>query len=373
MPINIYAPISGTGYGVASLNLLKAFDQIGTEPALFSIGGIDASSFADEIPLLQRCLQRAVRFDPDAPSLKVWHQFPTGGQYTQHGMADSIGRGKRLGFFFSELDRLKAVETWHINSLDCVIQPSTWAASVAASSGVKVPQVVVPCAVDTDIFWHDQFPAGNVTNFIAAGKWEYRKGHDVVLQAFLRAFTSEDKVQLTMLCENPFLSPEQTSQWHNYYKNHPMGPMVELLPRQQTQRDVARVFRNAHCGIFPARAEGYNLEAAELLAMGRHVIMTDYSGHTEYGAAAGATMIPIERLEPASDGVWFNADDPSWEGKPGHWAIIGEAQIAAFASSMRQVHQRRLDGTLELNRDGINYFTSWNWAKAAKRIMDHAA
>ena len=36
----------------------------------------------------------------------------------------------------------------------------------------------------------------------------------------------------------------------------------------------------AHCGVFPARSEGWNLGLVEMLSMGRHVIATDYSAHT---------------------------------------------------------------------------------------------
>ena len=373
MRLNLSTPVSDLGYGAVGFNLLKAFDAIGAEPALFPIGAVSAAAFPDHLDLLNRCLKRAESFRHAGPSLRVWHQYPTGGQFPQHGLADSVGRGKRLGLCFAELDRLKSVEVHHLNSLHAVIQPSGWAAGVAEKSGVTVPQTVVPCAVDPEVFWPDELPGGDETIFLAAGKWEYRKGHDVLRQAFFRAFGPEDRVRLVMLCENPFLSPAQRDQWHSYYKHHPLGDKVEIIPQRfQTQRQVARLFRQCHCGVFPARAEGFNLEAAELLAMGRHVILTNYSGHTAYAEAAGAVMIPVGDVEPADDGQWFFSQDPAWEGKPGKWAVLGEAQVNAFASAMRHIHDERLAGRLDVNHAGVDFFRRWTWDAAARRIAEVA-
>ena len=76
--------------------------------------------------------------------------------------------------------------------------------------------------------------------------------------------------------------------------------------------------RQVDVGVFPVRAEGWNLELLELLSCGKHVITTDYSGHTEFINNSNSRIIEIDKLETAQDGVWFHGT--------GEWAELGSRQ-----------------------------------------------
>ena len=58
-------------------------------------------------------------------------------------------------------------------------------------------------------------------------------------------------------------------------------------------------------GIFPSRAEGWNLEILELMSCGKHIITTNYSAHTEFCNKENALLVDIDELETAYDGKWF--------------------------------------------------------------------
>lgn len=363
MAINLSGPLCSTGYGYCLFGLLKGLERVGAEPALFPVERVQWDAFPEpDRHVIARGLERARRFDPNSPSLRVWHQW---------GMAEGIGRGTRLGLSFTELDRLKPSEAHSLNSLDVVLCPSRWAKDVAARSGVTPRLEVVPMAVDHDnVVQLAHLPQDGPTVFVNVGKFEYRKGHELLLKAFLRAFGPEDDVRLVLLCENPFLDRVRASEWETYYTAHPLADKVVMYRRQPTQADVARVLSQAHCGVFPARAEGWNMGAAELLAAGRHVVLTDYSGHTEYAEAAGAVTVPVRDLEPADDGQWFHSADPEWAGHPGRWAALGEVHVELFASHMRELHGRRRAGGLPLNQKGIDHFRRWTWEAAARRVVE---
>ena len=137
-------------------------------------------------------IANAGRYDPGAPSVRI-AQART--------QAEHVGRGKHVGFPIFELDRLDAGEIHHLKQLDAILVCSKWAAGVVASSGINVPIVVAPLGVDRSIF-HEADRRGPgprptraslvPTIFVNNGKWEWRKGHDFLLQAFCNAFTPSD-------------------------------------------------------------------------------------------------------------------------------------------------------------------------------------
>ena len=59
------------------------------------------------------------------------------------------------------------------------------------------------------------------------------------------------------------------------------------------------------CGIFPSRAEGWNLELLEMLACIKSVITTHYSAHTEFCDDVNSDLVEIKETELAYDGKWF--------------------------------------------------------------------
>ena len=115
-----------------------------------------------------------------------------------------------------------------------------------------------------------------------------------------------------MMNHNPFLSQEQEREWVDLYKDSKMGEKIEMLPRVGTHQEVANIMRQMDCGVFPSRAEGWNLEAIEMMSCGKQVIITDYSAHTEFCNEENSLLVNIDNKEDAYDGIWFHGQ--------GRWA-----------------------------------------------------
>lgn len=116
------------------------------------------------------------------------------------------------------------------------------------------------------------------------------------------------------------------------------------------------------CGIFPARAEGWNLELLEMMSCGKHVIATDYSGHTEFCTTDNTHLIKIDNLETAYDGVWF-------DGSKGFWAEISENQKDQTVEYMRSIYVRKNDGSLSPNLAGIKTATKFSWKNSVDELL----
>lgn len=369
--INISAPINTLGYGIVGLNTLLAMERLGREPALWPIGTIESPERHHEV--LRRALDRQAFYNPKAPSVRIWHQF---------ALAEHVGKGPHCGLPIFELNRFMPNELHHLLAQDIIFAPSEWAGQVLEDNGVPPDRIAyAPFGVDREVFAppvggsEAQTITGNPTIFLNCGKWELRKGHDILAEAFCKAFMPSDNVRLVMNCFNPcFRDAAQmkryNDQWVGLYKTSQIGDKIDIVQgRLPSQTDVALLMAAADCGVFPSRAEGWGLESAEMLAMGKHVILTNYAGHTEYANADNSLLINIDRLEDAHDGIWFDASRSAWGGKPGQWAELGEAQVDQLVEHMRCVHRRKQEGLLGINQAAIDSMARFTWEETAREIV----
>ncbi len=342
---------SRTGYGVAGAHLLKALQARGVPVAYFPIGPVDPSLAAN--PALRTALDAQARFPNDMPSVRLSQQFD---------LAQHIGRGPRVGFTIFELDTFTAGELHHLRNQDALLVCSDWARDIVRQNGVTdIPVHVVPLGVDREVF-HAQVPPArqfSETTFLQVGKLEPRKGQRELLAAFEAAFTPKDAVRLVLVCGNPFVSKAQMDELLTPFRRSPMASRITLLTQElASQQEVASWMAAADCGVFAARAEGWNLEALEMLAMGREVIATNYSAHRQFLTAEVARLVSIDGLELAYPGR-----------STGQWAAWGAAQHEQLVTHLRAVHAQRQQHGRQVNAAGLDAAMRFSWDAAAGHLL----
>jgi len=350
--LNYIAPINNTtGYGITSTNILKSIiKNTNNDLYLFPLGAIGVDGPSEKQVLESLLHKTQLNFDKTAPCFKVWHP---------HDLSMSVGKGKYGALIFFELDTIKQIEKTHINNLDVVFVASKWGKRVLENNGITTKIVVSPLAVDTDVFKDHEHPkqfTNDTYKFINIGKWEIRKGHDFVLEAFNNAFTEEDDVELFMINQNPFLSAQENQIWVDMYKNSKLGNKIMPIARVPTHLALAKVIRDMDCGFFPARAEGWNNEILEVMALNKPVITTNYSAHTEYCTKDNAFLIDIDELTVAEDGKFFNGE--------GKWADLGEKQMEQTVEYLRKVYKENI----KTNPQGLQTAKKYTWDNTASII-----
>jgi glycosyltransferase involved in cell wall biosynthesis len=355
MDINLLAPICYTGYGVAGLNFLLALSRQKQSVALFPRGPVEVAS--EHTALVREAQDRQAFYNPQAPSVRLAQQLH---------LAEQIGRGLHCGFPIFELDRFTKAEVHHQRCMDRLLVCSHWAQGVLIEHGIPEEQIrVVPLGVDRALFSSDASgrprKVGD-TIFCSIGKFEKRKGQDVLLEAFNRAFEPNDAVQLIIHGWNRMLDEAANRAWGERFKQSKMGRAVTVTSGPlATQTEVARLMALADCGVFPARAEGWNLELLEMMAMGKTVIATDYSGHTEFVHSENCRLIPVDGVESAVDGLAFRGQ--------GNWARLGREQVDSLVCHLREVHRIKQAGQLGRNEAGIETAREFSWDHAAQALV----
>lgn len=351
MNINLNCPINNTGYGIASLNILKELVKI-SNVGYIPIGHPSVSS-KEEYEIIQSLLDQSDNLDISAPTIKIWHQFD---------LAMHFGKGKYYGFPFFELDKFNSWEIKCLSVPDTLFVSSKWAKQIIESNNIKTPTEVIPLGVDTSIFRHDAFSNTIYSNsnkyiFLNIGKWEVRKGHDILYKLFQQAFPNEKDVELWILASeltNSYSTPEQLQEWKKLYSN---DPRIKISNGAQSHKDIAQIMSQANCGIFPSRAEGWNLELLEMMAMDKPVIATDYSAHTEFCNNKNCYLIDITETESAHDGKAFYGQ--------GQWAKLGNNQYDQIIEHMRYVYKNQI----KTNSEGMKTAKKFSWKNSANKIL----
>lgn len=349
MDINLIAPFNSTGYGYASVNILKTFVDLGHNVSFWPITAEEriVKEYSDYY--LSTLYENTRRYNYTAPSLRIWHQ---------HDMALMPGCGKRVGMTFFETE-LRDYEVYHLNSLDAVIVPCEGLKEFCLEAGVKRPVHVIPLGVDSEIFNPYVTSLKTQLNiksddfvFVNIGKWEIRKGHDLILDAFQKAFPNDENVKLIMCCSNPCLDQSDNETWENYYGNNNDKRIIVSKQRLESQKQVAQVIATADCGLFPSKAEAWNFEAIECLAMHKSLIITDYLGHQVYANDSNSYLLPITEKEPAIDGKWFYGT--------GNWAKV---DIDKLVELMRLAKENKKPNVNDVA-------TKFSWTKTVDKIIE---
>lgn len=349
--LNLNCPINKTGYGIASLNILSELNKI-YDLSYFPIGGILVDN-QEDYSMMNKIIENTKNCDPRAPTLKIWHQFD---------LLNRVGNGEYYAMSFFELDTFNETEKLHLRCPNRVFVSSKWAKDVVSDQCPSVITKVVPLGVNRSIFDETKYNTDQNDKyvFLNIGKWEIRKGHDVLLDMFQKAFPKDNEnVELWILAPentNGYSNEQEILKWKNMYSK---DSRVKVFTGFDSHKDVASLIANSNCGIFPSRAEGWNLELLEMMSMNKPVITTNYSSHTEFCNNENSYLVNIKDKEKAYDGKAFNGQ--------GHWAKIGSVEVDNFVDHMRTLYNNRV----VVNPAGVTTSEKYSWTNTANHLTKY--
>jgi len=202
-------------------------------------------------------------------------------------------------------------------SLDVVLAPSRFVADTLRSSGVNVPIQVVGAGADHIMrVALEPLPFGlpDGFKFLHISSCFPRKGPDVLLRSFGRAFAGRTDVALVIKTfPNPHnLVEELLDQLRSV---QPDFPPVVVINEDYSPGQLRSLYEACDAYVAPSRGEGFGLPMAEAMLHRMPVIATGWGGHT--GFCTESTSYPVRfTLEPseshvAGDGLslWAEPDE----------------------------------------------------------------
>lgn len=329
--LNLYGPINDLGYGIFTRGLLRGLTELDTSCHLAPIGQIQITDQFDSSMLNTAISTPWIR---SLPSIAVWHEFDL----------NKFSGKKLIAFPLFETTLFNDSAKNYLSQMDGILVASEWGKSVMIENiGNSVPIFVVPGAADLI-----ETPAVLATNksnaftFINVGKFEKRKSTLEAIHAYVSAFHNQPvDTRFIVHCFNPFdnnfkesmlshlqrlgLSIAKSSSNQSCIVASQGNAIVEVPIGKLSKESLCQLYRHCHVGVFPAKAEGWNLPLMEALQSGLPCIASDYSAHTEYckDSFGFPTELLLNKLTMniADDGIWFKGDR-------GSWAEIDTAELA---------------------------------------------
>lgn len=145
--------------------------------------------------------------------------------------------------------------------------------------------------------------------FVSVFGWNYRKGYDVLLRAYLDEFSTDDNVSLLLISRyqsghSRYHKNKIANDIDEFMKEFPNKdlPHIVRFSKVTPEKDMPKIYRACDCFVLPTRGEGGGLPSLEASMCGLPVIMTNCSGQQGYLRANNSYMLEIDRLTEIQPG-----------------------------------------------------------------------
>lgn len=319
-----------------------------------------------DIPANQKSILATVGHPLNADALNdtlsLVHHYPM--------INDQAAAGMRFVLFFWEETAVPYTTVVYLNeNFDGIVVATDFVKRALVNSGCRVPVFVCPVGVDhlidADVQPIDNLaPAvGKKFRFLHVSSVFERKGPDVLLAAYFEEFTAQDDVELYI---KTFPNPH--NRIHDLITELGQGrdnlPTVIVDENQADEQTMLGLYKAAQAIVLPTRGEGFNLPAAEAMAMGLPVIVTGHGAHTDFCTHATAALIPF----------CFAKSNSHLQSANSCWV---EPDVQGLALQMRETCRQ-----INSNDEGLKSRVAtalrhvrgvYTWEKSAKAVLASAA
>jgi glycosyltransferase involved in cell wall biosynthesis len=191
---------------------------------------------------------------------------------------------------------------------------SRWSKRMAIEGGIPTRRVrVIPWGIDEAIFAPEgaryPLPTDKRCIFVFVGAPIYRKGTDLLLKAYARAFSASDDVCLVVKChrQDLFYGGLHVADEIRALQSDPTSPSIVVIDDFLDEPGLAALYRACTVGVFPYRAEGFCLPILEAMACGVPSIVPAFGACLDYCRADASFLVPATRIAlPLSKSFQFN-------------------------------------------------------------------
>lgn len=169
-------------------------------------------------------------------------------------------------------------------------------------------------------FWNSNIKPSSVYKsnhftFFYNGDWSYRKGTDVIIRGFCKAFLPTDPVRLLLLVHYQGEGYERSKsrilmefeEMKTKYGIH-QTPKIEFIFEHIDDPHLPCVYKCADTYVAPTRGEAWGLPIIQAMSCGIPPIVTDWGGQMDYCNNKNSLLIKTEKFDTIDDKCGLTVD-----------------------------------------------------------------
>lgn len=266
--------ILGKFYDNHSLSMINRQLAIGLAKANINVNIVALDSYDPKYKLSKEVVKTLKQLESVdiTPDIQVRHTYPPIWEWPENKNTKVV--------YIQPWEFTKAPFEWQYKFetfADALIVPSSFCASVFRKGGINPSKLyTIPNGYDDNIFNQEPCEESlqefgideNNFNFVYVGNGQWRKGLDILLNAWHKSFKSFDKAKL-IIKDNPGV----------YGKNNVLNDVIKLqyktgcaeityIDEDLSDRQMAAIFKSSDILVHPYRAEGFGMHVQEAVACG---------------------------------------------------------------------------------------------------------
>ncbi len=250
---------------------------------------------------------------------------------------------------------------------DEIWTPSTFSRQCFINSGLDFDKVqVVPNGIDPVLFTPEGEKFKLKTNkkfkLLFVGGTIYRKGIDVLLQAYVSTFRRQDDVCLVIkdMGGDSFYKGQTFKEQIEKINVTDEAPEVIYLDQNLTEAEIVSLYRSCDVFVSPYRGEGFSLPTLEAMACGLPVIVTRGGSTDDFVDEESGWFVSATKRSIGS-----TMDGQALTGE----AFVLEPDMQELTDILKNIYDR----PSEVFSKGLNAMlkarTQWTWKKSTIQLL----
>ena len=351
-------PINSVSFGQVSVLLLRELYKRKINPCIFPVGGeIDLSAQAEDKEFFEwfsKNINKSLKEHKRShPTFKLWHLSDSIESYSE----------KQVLLSFHELDKATEEELNIAKNNSKVLFSSNHSVNVFREAGCDNVDFI-PLAFDNYNFTRldKEYHKDDRISFLLVGKYERRKGHSKVLEAWIENYADNKDFFLSCAVYNPFFKPEDNNKiiagalkGKKYFNIQFLG----FMPKNSLYNDF---LNSGDVVVGMSGGEGWALPEFQATALGKHSVMLNAHAHKDWANEKNSVLVEPSEKMTAQDGLFFKPDGPFNQGDI--FDFNQEDFIAGCEKAIERVKANRV------NEEGLKLQQQFTAEKMVDKILE---
>jgi glycosyltransferase involved in cell wall biosynthesis len=360
----------GTQFAITSLALVNrelCSSIIDSGVAELTIVPYEPDQFpANGNPKLEKLLAHDIRIKGFSlhdrarrPHVWVRHQWPP--------RPNPPGKAKWIIMYPWEYSAVPEYYVDVFNQTEEIWTPSNFSRNAFVSSGVDPSKVhIVPNGADPEFFSPVGeslvLPTTKRFKFLFVGATIYRKGVDILLESYSRAFTPQDDVCLVIkdLGVNTLYKGQTAQDLIRKYQGQKGVPEILYLEEELSGEQMTRLYRACDIFVSSYRGEGFSLPTLEAMSSGLPVIATGGGATDDFVDEEVGWLIDAERRAVGKKVYGHMLDREAFLFEPSKKHLEEIMRVAYHSPS--EILRRGIEGALRVRRH-------WTWKHSTFQVL----